>query len=119
LSSSSLAAIVLESSYSFAMAGQEKAVEPLSLPPNAEMGASSMSLERDDAAKLVGERAQDIDPDVAKRVLGKIDWFLIPAMIVGTFTSQLFTTDEQSLTAQAMDWSTTTKPFLALQRSSV
>jgi hypothetical protein len=46
-------------------------------------GASSPSLEKDVAIGLVGEHAQDIDPEVEARVLRKIDWFLIPAMIVG------------------------------------
>ncbi|KAF2271848.1 allantoate transport protein [Westerdykella ornata] len=45
--------------------------------------ASSLSLDKDVAIGLVGERAQDIDPVVEARVLRKIDWFLIPAMIVG------------------------------------
>lgn len=48
-------------------------------------GASSPSLEKDVAIGLVGEHAQDIDPEVEARVLKKIDWFLMPAMIVGTF----------------------------------
>jgi hypothetical protein len=66
------------------MTREEKIAGPTSLPPDAELGASSTSLDKDDAAKLVGEHAQAIDPAVEKRVLGKIDWFLIPAMIVGT-----------------------------------
>jgi glycine cleavage system aminomethyltransferase T len=50
-------------------------------------GASSPSLEKDVAIGLVGEHAQEIDPEVEARVLKKIDWFLMPAMIVGTSTS--------------------------------
>jgi len=45
--------------------------------------ASDVSLEKDVAIGLVGEHARDIDPEVEARVLRKIDWFLIPAMIVG------------------------------------
>lgn len=52
-------------------------------PRDAELGASQTSLDRDVAVKLVGEHAQAIDPEVEARVLRKIDWFLIPAMIVG------------------------------------
>lgn len=53
-------------------------------PHDPESGASSTSLARDVASKLVGERAQEMDPELEKRVLRKIDLFLIPAMIVGT-----------------------------------
>jgi hypothetical protein len=67
------------------MLDQEKGVDSMASPPDADMGASSVSLDRDDAAKLVGEHAQAIDPEVEARVLKKIDWFLIPAMIVGMF----------------------------------
>jgi hypothetical protein len=52
-------------------------------PHDPESGASSLSLDKDVAIKLVGEHAQEIDPEVEKRVLRKIDLFLIPAMIVG------------------------------------
>lgn len=51
--------------------------------PEADAGASSLSLGKDVAIGLVGECAREIDPDVEARVLRKIDWFLIPAMIVG------------------------------------
>jgi hypothetical protein len=50
-----------------------------------ESGASSLSLEKDVAIGLVGEHAREIDPEIEKRVLRKIDWFLIPAMIVGMY----------------------------------
>ena len=50
-------------------------------------GASSLSLEKDVAIGLVGEHAREIDPEIEARVLRKIDWFLIPAMIVGTTSS--------------------------------
>jgi MFS family permease len=46
-------------------------------------GTSSLSLDKDVAIGLVGEHAQEIDPEAEKRVLRKIDMFLIPAMIVG------------------------------------
>ena len=75
------------------MLTQEKAVDSRTSPPDAEMGASSVSLDRDDAAKLVGEHAQIIDPEVAARALRKIDWFLIPAMIVGTSSRRLYACD--------------------------
>ncbi|CAE7030616.1 Allantoate transport protein [Pyrenophora teres f. teres] len=43
----------------------------------------SISLDNDIAIGLVGEHGREIDPKIAARVLRKIDWFLIPAMIVG------------------------------------
>jgi hypothetical protein len=46
--------------------------------------SASASFSKDDALGLVGEHAQEIDPLIEARVLRKIDWFLIPAMIVGT-----------------------------------
>jgi len=42
-----------------------------------------MSTDKDIAINLVGEHAQEIDPETEAKVLRKIDWFLIPAMIVG------------------------------------
>ena len=41
--------------------------------------------ENDVALAFVGEHAQAIDADVEKRVLRKIDLFLMPAMVVGSF----------------------------------
>ncbi|KAJ4288483.1 hypothetical protein N0V90_011719 [Kalmusia sp. IMI 367209] len=52
-------------------------------PPGLESGASSISLDKDVAIKLVGEHAQEIDPEIERGVVRKIDLFLIPAMIVG------------------------------------
>ncbi|KAL5388310.1 hypothetical protein PMIN06_000705 [Paraphaeosphaeria minitans] len=52
-------------------------------PPDPESGASSISLNKDVATKLVGEHAQAMDPETERRVLRKIDLFLIPAMTVG------------------------------------
>jgi len=48
-----------------------------------EAAAKSPLSDKDLAMGLVGEHAQAIDPEVEARVLGKIDWFLIPAMMVG------------------------------------
>lgn len=39
--------------------------------------------DRDIAIDLVGESRQEIDPVVEARVVRKIDFFLVPAMIVG------------------------------------
>jgi hypothetical protein len=50
-------------------------------PPRA---SPSLALEKDVAVALVGENAREIDAHVEARVLSKIDWFLIPAMVVGT-----------------------------------
>lgn len=50
---------------------------------------SEVSLEKDVAIGLVGEHAREIDPEVKARVLRKIDWFLIPAMIVGSYPHNL------------------------------
>lgn len=62
---------------------EEKGAETSTLPPDAPASGASSMMDKDVAIKLVGEHAQDIDPEVEARVLGKIDWFLIPAMIVG------------------------------------
>lgn len=45
--------------------------------------SSTTNQDMDMAIKLVGEHAQEIDPQMERRVLRKIDLFLIPAMIVG------------------------------------
>lgn len=68
---------------------EEKGAGTVASPPadaqHAELGSqtSSVSLDKDVAIGLVGTHAQEIDPVVEARVLRKIDWFLIPAMIVG------------------------------------
>lgn len=64
----------------------EKDVKAETSPPRGhhdepESSASSVSLDKDVAIALVGTQAQEIDPVVEKRVLRKIDLFLIPAMI--------------------------------------
>ncbi len=67
----------------------EKGVHTPETPPhesyNAASPTSSVSLDKDIAIGLVGEHARDIDPAIEAKVLRKIDWFLIPAMIVGTY----------------------------------
>lgn len=35
------------------------------------------------AADILGDEARPIDPEVERRVLRKIDWFLMPAMVIG------------------------------------
>ncbi|KAH7128427.1 allantoate transport protein [Dendryphion nanum] len=67
---------------------EKKGSETVASPSEArhidpESGVSSVSLDKDVAIGLVGEHAREIDAEVEKRVLRKIDWFLIPAMIVG------------------------------------
>jgi len=51
--------------------------------PDPTPGVISISLDKDVAIELVGEHAREIDPEIEARVVRKIDWFLIPAMIVG------------------------------------
>ncbi|KAF2461991.1 major facilitator superfamily domain-containing protein [Lineolata rhizophorae] len=52
-----------------------------------ENGSSTASIDKDIAYVFAGTHAHAIDPVVEKRVLRKIDWFLIPAMIVGMWLS--------------------------------
>lgn len=40
-------------------------------------------IEKDVALAVVSEVAQEIDPVVEKRVLRKIDWYFMPAMLIG------------------------------------
>ena len=74
----------------------EKSVETVTSPPadshrgDPESGVSSLSLDKDVAIGLVGEHAQEIDAEVEQTVLRKIDWFLIPAMIVGMASKHHF-----------------------------
>ncbi|GKT43555.1 putative transporter [Colletotrichum spaethianum] len=59
---------------------------PLTPGPDADVEAVSSSSPRagdDDALAMVGTHTQPYDPAVAARAVRKIDWFLIPAMIVG------------------------------------
>lgn len=62
---------------------------PLPTRQDAEAGTTSVSQEKDVAIGLVGEHAQEIDPEIEARVLRKIDWFLIPAMIVGVLCTYM------------------------------
>jgi hypothetical protein len=55
-----------------------------------ESGPTSISLDKDEAIGLVGEHAREIDPEFEARVLRKIDWFLIPAMLIGMYLLQLY-----------------------------
>jgi hypothetical protein len=60
-------------------------------PPRGSPSTPSLALEKDVAVALVGENAREIDAHVEARVLSKIDWFLIPAMVVGTSRLALLT----------------------------
>lgn len=46
--------------------------------------AAAFDKDKDVGLTVVGERAQEYDPRVEARVLRKIDWFLMPTMIIGT-----------------------------------
>lgn len=63
----------------------EKGVSPIdaTTTPNSGADAPDLSDGDDVALGLVGLHAQPIDPLVEARVVRKIDYFLIPAMIVG------------------------------------
>jgi hypothetical protein len=67
-------------------AGTGSSPEAPNAHPELESNTTPPSQENDVAIGLVGERAQEIDPGVEARALRKIDWFLIPAMIVGEHT---------------------------------
>lgn len=45
--------------------------------------ATDAASAKDEAIALVGEHAQAIDPAVERRVLRKLDLFLLPAMVFG------------------------------------
>jgi hypothetical protein len=66
-------------------------------PPRASPSTPSLALEKDVAVALVGENAREIDAHVEARVLSKIDWFLIPAMVVGTSRPALLTLSYSAL----------------------
>lgn len=82
-----------------------------------------MKLKRDGdevAEEVVGEEARVIDPEVERRVVRKIDMFLMPAMVIGRspnlLTSLLavklwaISSNTNDLTdAQVMGWYTTTR----------
>lgn len=50
---------------------------------------------------LLGEEAKPIDPEVERRVLRKIDLFLMPAMVIGVYFLLL---TRQSLTSRRRVW---------------
>lgn len=69
---------------------------------------------------LVGEEARPIDPRVEKRVLRKIDLFLMPAMVIGKLAKIILRTTRTVIDdgMQDMVWFTTTRLFWGAQRSS-
>lgn len=62
---------------------------------------------------LVGEEARSIDPSVERRVLRKIDLFLMPAMVIGEAAKTVLnkTWGVTNAGMQDMVWSTTTRLF--------
>ena len=66
-----------------ATAHQDEKATASSPHHDAETALDAATTDKDLAINLVGERAQEIDPAIEAKVLRKIDWFLIPAMIVG------------------------------------
>lgn len=69
-----------------ALQNEKSGSAPLSPPHDGyepALAPSSTALDKDVAIALVGEHACEIDPAVEANVLRKIDWFLIPAMIIG------------------------------------
>lgn len=62
---------------------EEKEVHSTVPPRIIEDGFSVDSFDKDIAARIVPERAQSMDPNVERRVLRKIDLFLIPLMWIG------------------------------------
>lgn len=51
--------------------------------PQTEANVPPAAAGKDEAIAMVGEEQHTFDPAVAARAVRKIDWFLIPAMIVG------------------------------------
>lgn len=72
------------------------------------------------AMDLLGEEARAIDPSMEKRVLRKIDLFLMPAMVIGELAKILLGTAllVTDFDVQAMVWSIMTRLFWGVQRSS-
>lgn len=62
---------------------EEKGAHATIPPPVIEDDSSVESFDKDIAATIVSEHAQFLDPNVERRVLRKIDLFLIPLMWVG------------------------------------
>lgn len=68
------------------MTGQEKVAAPPAvsqLAQNTHEAPETMDRSQDIAMAVVGDQAQDFSSAVEARVIRKIDYFLIPAMIVG------------------------------------
>jgi len=61
----------------------EKAWGHPSQPSNAEDETTSLSTEDDLAAAIVPDHAQQLDPQIQRQVLRKIDLYLIPFMWIG------------------------------------
>lgn len=45
--------------------------------------------DKDAALAVVSDVAQEIDPVIGKRVLRKIDWYFMPAMLIGKLKTSL------------------------------
>lgn len=68
------------------MEAEKHGTHGVNSPPDVETQTPSVSQPTagcDDAMAMVGERPHDVDPAVATRAVRKIDWFLMPAMILG------------------------------------
>jgi hypothetical protein len=53
--------------------------------------SSSDGSAKDEAMAMVGEQQHELDPEVVARVIKKIDWYMIPAMVFGCKLPTLFT----------------------------
>lgn len=69
--------------------------------------STSLALSMD----LVGDEARSIDPEAARRVLRKIDLFLMPAMVLGVLQLSLFPSGrfEVNTNIQDTEWCTGTR----------
>ena len=56
-------------------------VETQSPPPA--LHRSNDDASKDVAIAVVGEHPHEVDPAIARRAVRKIDWFLMPAMMLG------------------------------------
>ena len=52
--------------------------------------AGRQDAEKTTSVDIMGEEAMEIDTQVARRVLRKIDFFLMPAMVIGKSRAVLF-----------------------------
>lgn len=48
-----------------------------------DVNEAAVPVGKDEAIAIVGEQQHTIDPIISARAVRKIDWFLIPAMIIG------------------------------------